>query len=326
MHNGCYEPEPETFEAITSLLLNACDGCEYLDIGCNMGIFASHAAALGARVRCYEPSAVYRESLQRTSQEYSSFEYEQVAVSATVDTGTLPASLFARGYKPCNVGRATVNEAPVPVRSIAKLIAQRRTHFMKIDIDSTDGALLHTATNMIETGEAVIDTILIELGTGRLAFLDRPENLRNPRGGDVHDLWRLQQLGYDVYRINVGTNMEVYDWKGDDVNQRHSRQSSSFLPLHFIRGMRKLELLLPHNSSRAYGQYVNWGQSYLITRVQLVERKLKVGSDMKHATPRSSIAALNAGNPAVAERASCSTHDTHCRWAMAAAIRRGPPH
>ena len=33
------------------------------------------------------------------------------------------------------------------------------------------------------------------------AFQGGAHSLRDPRGGDVHDLWRLQQLGYDVYRL-----------------------------------------------------------------------------------------------------------------------------
>merc|ERR1712060_333040 len=96
--------------------------------------------------------------------------------------------------------------------------------------------------------------------------------------------------------------------------------------LHFVRAMRKVELLLPHNNSRRYGQLVSWAQSFLITRVELIDSaRMKVGSDMKHATPRLSIAKLNDGNPAV-ESANCASKGVGAvacpRWARAAAIAR----
>jgi hypothetical protein len=45
----CFEPEEDTEEVLSSFLLD-CPGCLYLDIGCNIGYFASQAAALGASV------------------------------------------------------------------------------------------------------------------------------------------------------------------------------------------------------------------------------------------------------------------------------------
>ena len=61
----CFEPEQDTFEVLSSLLLH-CDNCTYVDIGCNIGLFAAYAARLGASVKCFEPSAGDVEALPTT--------------------------------------------------------------------------------------------------------------------------------------------------------------------------------------------------------------------------------------------------------------------
>ena len=67
---GCYEPERDTAEVITALF-QGCEGCLYVDVGCNIGAFATQAVSLGASVDCYEPTPFYidaiRESLTRAS-------------------------------------------------------------------------------------------------------------------------------------------------------------------------------------------------------------------------------------------------------------------
>ena len=52
----CFEPEADTHEVINALLARCDARCLYVDVGCNVGYFAAHAAALGARVDCYEPT------------------------------------------------------------------------------------------------------------------------------------------------------------------------------------------------------------------------------------------------------------------------------
>ena len=52
----CNEPETETAEVLSSMLLG-CDArpCTYLDVGCNLGFFAGLAEAHGATAECFEP-------------------------------------------------------------------------------------------------------------------------------------------------------------------------------------------------------------------------------------------------------------------------------
>ena len=54
----------------------------------------------------------------------------------------------------CPPHRLTASSSP-PFSSITLL---------KIDIDSTDGALLHEAVTMLATGSTAIESILVELG------------------------------------------------------------------------------------------------------------------------------------------------------------------
>ena len=122
----------------------------------------------------------------------------------------------------------------------------------------------------------------------------------HPRHGDVADVHRLVHvLNYACYRINIHTNREIYDWRGENVNGRMSAQSSAFEPLHFVRSMRKLERLrrnvslrvthdaLPHRapstrctagsvhhvwlqvSLAEYPSLFLWGQSLLLLRADV---------------------------------------------------------
>jgi hypothetical protein len=90
----CYEPEVETAEVLSSLLLGcqtveerevaatpalragepsardvapASTECTYVDVGCNVGAFALQAAALGAQVRCFEPTSFFVDAVRHRS-------------------------------------------------------------------------------------------------------------------------------------------------------------------------------------------------------------------------------------------------------------------
>ena len=84
-----------------------------------------------------------------------------------------------------------------------------------------EGALLHVATHMIERNLTEVRSILIELGDfkAHMTVMGTRNWIPHPRGGDVHDLWRLQALGYREYRINIHTNQELFDWRGVDAHQ-----------------------------------------------------------------------------------------------------------
>ena len=65
----CFEPEADTHEVLNALLAR-CDSlgaiCLYVDVGCNVGYFAAQAAALGARVDCYEPTPFFVNATKST--------------------------------------------------------------------------------------------------------------------------------------------------------------------------------------------------------------------------------------------------------------------
>ena len=64
------------------------------------------------------------------------------------------------------------------------------------------------------------------------------------RGGSIHDVWKLQhELGYDVYRVNVHTGREIFDWRGHNVNHRMAAVPAGLESMFFVRNMRKLEKL-----------------------------------------------------------------------------------
>jgi len=116
----CFEPEEETLDTLVSLLLH-CDvtNCTYVDVGCNMGIFASYAAALGASVECFEPSPVFRESLEMTAREHGTrFAFHAAAVYADAHVHGEHVD-DRRGYLPCGVGRAVPGVHAAPKTPIA---------------------------------------------------------------------------------------------------------------------------------------------------------------------------------------------------------------
>jgi hypothetical protein len=91
------------------------------------------------------------------------------------------------------------------------------------------------------------------------------------RWGNVADLYALQhELGYAIYRVNVHTNREILDWKGVNVNQHSmSPHQPQFVSMRNLRGVRVLEYLLPTTPREQYDTLLRYGQSLLITRVQL---------------------------------------------------------
>jgi FkbM family methyltransferase len=215
-------------EVYVSLLLDACgeaptagswppqplpssSSCSVVDVGCNMGLFAAFAVSLGAEVECFEPSGTFAESLNQTTKHYTGrLTYHRTAVVARGDSR--PFWDDGLGYRPCSVGRpAPLRSSPqVPLQDI--LIERNHTALLKIDTDTNDGSLLHVATDLLTAGRVSIDSILVELGCSHPRMQKGPcqwetqngdADQRQPRGGDVHDLWRLQQIGYDVYRVNT---------------------------------------------------------------------------------------------------------------------------
>jgi hypothetical protein len=145
---------------------------------------------------------------------------------------------------------------------------------------------------MIARNETSIDSILVELGAGpRSAHDELPNWSPHPRRGEAADLWRLQQVGYDVFRINIHTNQEMFDWRGADVNLAPRRgpaqhQQAFYEPLRGVRSMRKIERLGRFASAKAYPTLIDWAQSFLITRVALLQPVKHHEHDLYHKTVR----------------------------------------
>lgn len=174
----CAEPETQTAEALSSLLLGCNQrsherSCLYIDIGCNLGVFAAQAAMHGAAVECFEPYPLFVAAARRTSQIINRpMDVRHRAVVA--DGGGPKMHTFDRPpYFPCGIGapswptsaRAS-SGAPGPSYSAATttlraLLTGRRVTVLKIDIDANEGALLHVAVRMIERNE----TCAAEIGT-----------------------------------------------------------------------------------------------------------------------------------------------------------------
>lgn len=278
----CFEPERDTQEVLNSFLTN-CPGCLYVDIGCNIGYFAAHAAQLGATVDCYEPTPSYVETMKLTRELNNAKEQWQIHNLAVVpddsDVEENKNITFKKAYQACGSKLTEVEPWQTSTISMRQILAGRKVELLKIDIDSIEGALFHTMTKMIKSNETQIETIIVEVGdnNGPSAWLcGRNQNCNDssahPRGGDIQDFWELQQQhGYNIYRVNIHTGREIFDWKGTNMNQHMVPQVDGLLPMFSIRNMRKLEKILPSTPLSQYRKIFRWGTSFLVTRLQLAE-------------------------------------------------------
>jgi len=175
--------------------------------------------------------------------------------------------------------------------------------------DSVEGELLHSLTDLIQRNATDIQSIVIELGDSEGASFraDSFGWMPNPRGGDMHDLWRLQKMGYHVYRLNIHVNNEIFDWTGVNVNGRMTNMSTVerrvYVPMRQVRTMRKVEYLTPQPNSSEYPALIGFSQSFLITREQLAEPAKHHKWDLQKASlwsDNEGLGVLNRGNPALA--------------------------
>ena len=183
---------------------------------------------------------------------------------------------------------------------------------LKLDIDFNEGALLRVAGQMIESGEARVESILVELGdfSGSMAACDVPDKdvqrravrcerkryggLRL-RGGNWTDVVRMQRLGFATYRINEHINRELFDWRGYNLNTKTSAQPVGWVPLFGLRGIRRLDFIPPGNVS--VESPLLWGQSLLFSKQRLAEPVTHNQIDLR-AVSIGDQEALNVGNPA----------------------------
>ena len=305
----CFDPEGETEEVLSSLLLRCGQRpCVYVDIGCNLGYFAAHAAALGAWVDCYEPTPFYVEAIRRTialNRFQNRFNVTQAAVVVNVPApagqgagrAAGKGALFERHsrnflHMPCGIGREDADLArswKSQHHEIGPTLRGRTVDLLKIDIDSIEGELLHEVVRLIEAGEVHVRSMLIELGSGATRFeackvaanKEKPlctepatERDPTPRGGDVRDLHRLvHELGYSVWRVNIHVNREIFGGHGANLNAGMSPQHESWEPFFSVRAMRKIERLRRSTPLSEYDNLLRWGQSLLITRETLMDER-----------------------------------------------------
>ena len=257
---NCWEPEIDTFEVITSLLMHCNRDCHYVDIGCNMGIFARHAHELGASVTCYEPQSVYKSILEEYSKKkYFDFEFAAISMKPNSD------SRVFTGYRPCGIGVGP--KIPSPFVHLEKILVGN-IKLLKIDIDSFEGAILSACLNAIRNKRVYIESILVELGDGN--YFKRGTSVPNPRGGNISDIWEFQKMSYDVYRLNLASNGEIYDRWGNNIDQRMTKPDNRYKQVRFLRNIRRAELLKEHSGPEGYDTIIDWGQSFLITKQVMI--------------------------------------------------------
>ena len=339
----CFEPEQETAEVVNALLAGGCRddaACLYVDIGCNVGLFATQAAALGASVECIEPAPFYVQAARATAA-LNRFARLNVTHAAVLPNGAdelhtgrsrAPPLRFTKTYFPCGIGSedgAHLHEWTARPLSIRQLLRGRHVTLLKIDIDSIEGALLHTAVEMLEAKSTSVHSLLVELGDESAGFawcdhpdliatemcteradLLHPEAALTPRGGSLRDLQRLQRLGFHIFRLNIHVAREIFDWRGDDANRRHVPLAQSYVPIRNVRGIRLLHWLPPSaqpwENHSEYRRLLQESQTILATRENLFTVASKHGADLHMAgiardrSPEgqaAAIAALNRDNP-----------------------------
>jgi FkbM family methyltransferase len=282
------KPEIETAEVLNAFLLN-CKNCRFVDIGCNMGLFALQAAALGANVQCYEPMPFYVEAIRLAAAHarLASGQRFDVHHRAVVPKPAPNRSFLSLTdtYRPCGVAvkdQRHMGRNLVEAVAIGSIVDGRTIALLKVDIDSIEGALLHEVIELSAANRTDVQSILIEIGDNAntdyvgvaMAKAARGEQARTEakslRGGSVQDVWRLvHELGYDAYRVNIHTLREVFSWEGLNANTQMAPPPEGLRAQFGLRGMRKLERLSRALPIDNYAALFGWGQSYLFTKVRL---------------------------------------------------------
>lgn len=109
----------------------------------------------------------------------------------------------------------------------------------------------------------------------------------NPRGGNNFDIWEFQKMSYDVYRLNLASNGEIYDRWGNNINQRMTKPDARYKQVRFMRNIRRAELLKEHSGPEGYDTIIDWEQSFLITKQVMIRPLYHRPHDLRiaHKTP-----------------------------------------
>ena len=87
-------------------------------------------------------------------------------------------------------------------------------------------------------------------------------------------------------------------WRGADANRHKSVPDPLYVQLRQVRAMKKLEWLPPQPDASAYSRLIDRYESFLITKVRLLEVVKAQEVDLKNAH-LPGLAAINEGNPAL---------------------------
>jgi len=262
-----YEPEFHVRDAIASVLLRCLNvpadqrPCHTLDFGMNTGYFTAAMASLGAHVVAVEGAPDHVDAFEQTKR-VNCWQH-------TVELHNAYLSLM----KPIPKGRT--HKAGIPMRPISwdfgevlnvsdvPLVDPHKFLFMaggswdliKIDIDSMDTWLVHDIQKQISQGHVAVNAILFENNVmGDVARLGR--QARTDLGVDDVEvdgwemevlralLGRFQQLGYDVFMLDVHSHLvfgeqPVHDAKGRNIGARPTWRPPPGVVAHeHVRAMR----------------------------------------------------------------------------------------
>jgi FkbM family methyltransferase len=271
-----YEPDAHVREALASVLAECRhappEGCRVLDAGGNMGFFTLYALAMGASVVYVEPQvdlvAAMRASVALNCAEdrvqviHAALSPESVSPRSARLTVSVPA--FRSCQRPGDAAKTQNGAGPggAPIVSIDSLIASHREWaLMKVDIDSTDALIVERVLQLIREGRAVVRSIIVEWNSGAAL------------GSVLHAF--QQELGYDIYRLNVHDNRRFINASGWDT---HAHFQPINLEPHFEellhqRYIRYVLKVRPLPRPEDWDEIAAWGMmpEFLITRVPLSE-------------------------------------------------------
>ena len=208
-----FEPEPHVYEVFASVLSDcdrrpAGEQCHTLDIGANAGYMGGYMASMGATVLAVEPQldlwGTFNKSISVNGWEGRvKALHGYVSVNAE-DRGKSMEN--SKGYRPPGPGgikQPPLSQAPFYVLEDLMTDAEvvKNWTLAKVDTDSIDGPILRSMIEMLRAGRVNIETIVTEFSKGE---------------PDI--VWTFQQeLGYDVYRLDIHDDRRFFDQYGHDV-------------------------------------------------------------------------------------------------------------
>lgn len=283
-----FEPEYHVREAVLSFLTTCLwSQCVSLDIGANIGQFSVMMASLGSRVIAVEGQIALAEALNKTVElncwgdrftvlnSYITLEDKEHGKLVDHDgSGGRPIMAEHPASRWNEVGDSccTQKRGTISLVSWSKLLLDvGRIHFIKIDIDSFEVALVDRMEELISAGSISVQTVVAELK------------------GYTPSLWKvLSKLfdhGYSIYVLNLHLDRRWFDARGWDVYSNYSREPVQELHPPGIeeyfaqRFMRYILYISPNTSEENFKLFSErYGDKlceFLITKEKLLEPRFE---------------------------------------------------